>query len=168
MRGRPVEQDDGIAVETRTAGDGGLVSTATSAGLRPSHSGKWTCRRLVADGGEEVDSKSLDVLVVGSSTRLCRPRETSTSRGRYSWGSAVGGHTVQQACRAPKDGAGFAGFAFRLCRESGQWAANVNTSQCGYTSRVSEALLLRHDLCFHRSNCIFLRPCGNPVIRVCP
>ncbi len=75
--------------------------------------------------------------MIGSATRLCPPRVTSTSLGRYSWGASIGGHTVHQRCARQKEGGdGGAGLAHLLCREGGQWAANANVSQCGYTSKV--------------------------------
>ena len=63
----------------------------------------------------------------------------STSRGDYTFGTAIGGHTVQQPCEKIAEGRRF-GFAYLLCRESGEWAATVNTSQCGYTSAVTDTL----------------------------
>ena len=63
----------------------------------------------------------------------------STSRGDYTFGTAIGGHTVQQPCEKIAEGRLF-GFAYLLCRESGEWAATVNTSQCAYTSTVTDTL----------------------------
>ena len=63
----------------------------------------------------------------------------STSRGDYTFGTAIGGHTVQQPCEKIAEGRPF-GFAYLLCRESGEWAATVNTSQCAYTSAVTDTL----------------------------
>ena len=62
-----------------------------------------------------------------------------TSRGDYSFGTAIGGATVQQPCEKIAEGRLF-GFAYLLCSESGEWAATVNTSQCAYTSAVTDTL----------------------------
>lgn len=55
------------------------------------------------------------------------------------WSTAIGGHTVQQSCKKTLPGKPF-GFAYHLCRENGQWAANVNTSQCAYNNPVTDTL----------------------------
>ena len=46
---------------------------------------------------------------------------------------------MQQPCEKIAEGRLF-GFAYLLCRESGEWAATVNTSQCAYTSAVTDTL----------------------------
>lgn len=69
----------------------------------------------------------------------CTSLSCSTSRGDYTFGTAIGGHTVQQPCERIAEGRPF-GFAYLLCRESGEWAATVNTSQCAYTSAVTDTL----------------------------
>ena len=68
---------------------------------------------------------------------VCPPRTTKTSRGVYTWGSAIGGNTVLQPCRKLKENSSHH-YAFALCRENGQWdKEGVNVSHCGYTSMVS-------------------------------
>ncbi len=164
IRGKTVGDgsSDGATVTTVSRGSSLLESTLRVGKLRLRHSGQWSCKLLPAatsdgrggGGGGGGQQRSVDVLVVGSTTKLCPPRMTETPRGRYSWGAAIGGHTVRQECRKRKeeeDGGGGGSvtheMAHLLCKEGGRWAATANVSQCGYTSRVSGSILLFGYLC---------------------
>ena len=76
---------------------------------------------------------------------MCHPEVTESPRGRYHWGSAIEGHTLQLPCEKPiKKGSSHngntLGFAYNLCLMSGKWASVVNASQCAYTSPVTDTL----------------------------
>ena len=108
-------------------------SILTVRGLTELHSGDWKC----TVGLER--SKSVSVLVITSATKLCRPFVSETSRGTYKWSVALGGYTLKQPCERLPQGSR-SGYAYHFCRMSGQWAANVNTTQCAYTSEVTDTL----------------------------
>ena len=126
------------------AASSSITSTIVVRGLTSTHSGEWACvlsdEVRNSDGSTDTEirqKESTSVLVITSDTPVCPPRTTKTSRGSYTWGSAIGGHTVQQPCKKLKEGAHY-GFAFALCRESGERAQGVNVTHCGYTSNVRE------------------------------
>ncbi len=89
-----------------------------------------------------IPQRSADVLVIPSTSSLCRPTVTSTPRGRYSWGAAPPGHSLRRPCqRADPAAAGDPGerrFARLLCGEDRRWAdgGRPDASQCGFTSKV--------------------------------
>ena len=70
---------------------------------------------------------------------------TKSPRGTYHWGSTVGGQTLKLPCEKPikkssyKMGLGI-GFAYSLCLKSGEWSSAANTTQCAYTSQVTDTL----------------------------
>lgn len=84
--------------------------------------------------------KSINILVITSETKLCSPHVSYTARGTFRWGVAVGGHTVQQSCPSARQQQRGFGFAYYLCRQTGEWASSVNASQCAYTSSTTETL----------------------------
>ena len=103
------------------------------------HSGEWTC----AIG--RLQQKSINIFVITQKTKLCPPYISQSPRGRYYWGSAIEGHTLQQPCEKPiKKGITHnekaLGFAYSLCLISGEWASAMNASQCAYTSPVTDTL----------------------------
>ena len=57
----------------------------------------------------------------------------------------MGGHTLQLPCQKPKVKAVVSdkkrlGFAYNFCLVSGEWSSTANTSQCAYTSAVTDTL----------------------------
>ena len=144
IKGKPVDTSD---VDNVNSGNvllpGDIVEASVSIQrLKAPHSGDWTC--IVASQDDPVATlpiktswttpfqKSVNILVITSETKLCTPHVTYTSRGTFRWGVAVGGHTVQQACPSTRQQRGF-GFAYFLCKQTGDWAPSVNASQCAYT-----------------------------------
>ncbi len=188
VRGKPVTNngdDKGLNLTVTTVSRGASLveSTLTADALSVRHSGQWACQLTTSakDGGSRIkqQQRSIDVLVVGAAAKLCPPKMTMTSRGRYVWGAAVGGHTIRQKCLKPKrnenGGAGGdvrTGFAHLLCREGGEWAANANVSQCGYTSKVGKPSNYCSLLGLFELNCVVnmnieqLRTSCQPVVRV--
>ena len=76
---------------------------------------------------------------------MCKPYVTKSPRGIYHWGSALGGHTLQLPCEKPIKKSSYAngqrhGFAYNLCLVSGEWTSAANTTQCAYTSKVTDTL----------------------------
>ena len=111
--------------------------TLSVSSLSSVHSGKWAC--VLESDSETVWQRSVNVLVITKYTRTCPPTQHDTSRGSYSWGVSVGGYTAQQSCKRPLQGRQF-GYAYLHCREGGEWATNVNVTQCAYTNEVTDSL----------------------------
>ena len=77
--------------------------------------------------------------------KVCNPQVSKSPRGMYHWGAAIGGHTLQLPCEKPinKEELGHGknlGLGYNLCLISGEWSSTANTSQCAYTSPVTDAL----------------------------
>ena len=69
---------------------------------------------------------------------VCHPITASTSRGTYTFQASVAGQSVTQRCRKYSHQQN--GLATLQCRQTGEWAASVNVSECAYTSDFTDTL----------------------------
>ena len=102
--------------------------------LDPAFKGQVSCQ--VSDGSKI----SVDILVLPRDAPVCHPISLETSRGQYRWSASVAGTVLSQWCqRKPEHGQDSA-QAMLECRQTGEWAASVNVSECAYTSEVTDTL----------------------------
>ena len=153
VKGKPIDASDADNVFTPSTllpGDT-VESTVAIVKVRAAFSGDWTCVVSPVDETPTISTiatkpssipfqKSVNILVMTPETKLCSPFVTHTSRGTFRWGVAVGGHTVQQACPSTRQQQRGFGFAYFLCKQTGEWAPNVNATQCAYASVTTETL----------------------------
>ena len=129
VNGNPIEQSaEGVQVTHSN-----FISILTFTNLEPAFKGVVAC--ATQDGAK----KQVDVLVLERDAPVCQPIALDTSRGQYNWGAAIRGSTIHQPCQKRPNFYQPA-QAFLQCRETGEWSATVNVSQCAYTSNVTDTL----------------------------
>ena len=106
--------------------------------LREEDTGNWTCSALVDTG--LVQNVTVSVAVISSSVILCPATSTNTSKGVYSWGVTLAGHTASQPCHnVSRDSGARHVMVEYTCHVTGRWGV-LNDSSCGHTSDVTDKL----------------------------
>ena len=102
--------------------------------LQSKFQGLFTC--MASDGSRA----STNVFILPSDSPICHPITLDTSRGTYYWSSTVAGQSQHQSCEKTNSGRTQSSLASLQCRQTGEWAASVNVSQCPFTSDFTDTL----------------------------
>ena len=137
LNGSPLEHNGNDLIITHV----GRSSVLRISSLETTFQGKLDC--IAAGGGDDRSKASIHILVLPRKTPVCNPITLSTSRGTYYFQASVAGLSVTQPCKQKRtsyEGDDSTAIASLQCRQTGEWAASVNVSECAYTSDFTDTL----------------------------